>query len=304
MRDVAIIGGGIAGITAAIYCARYRLSQILISEEFGGQINKTHRIENYPGFNSISGTELAKRFREQLSFNNVEIASEKAVGIRKREGSSFRINDAYDAKSVILAMGMKKRELNIPGEKDFIGRGVSYCATCDAPFFRGKVVGIVGGNDSAAVAADLLSKHASRVFIIYRKEKIRAEPFWVEEIEKNDKIEIIPKANVVEIRGDTMVSSVMLDSGKELKLDGLFIEIGNVPSTVLVKELGAERDKDGFLVVDGFQGTNIDGVFGAGDLTTTGKRMHQIVTAAAQGALAAQSAFMWLKSRTHDSPGR
>jgi len=298
MYDVAIIGGGPAGITAAIYCARYRLNVILFCDEFGGQVTKTHKIENYPGFSTISGMELSSHFRKQLDYNNIEIIDKQVEGIKK-EKEIFKLNNEIEAKSVILALGMKRRQLNIPGEKEFLGKGVSYCATCDAAFFKDKTVGVIGGNDSAAVAADILSQHASKVSIIYRKAKIRAEPAWIEEMEKNPKIEIIPNTNITEIKGTQMVESVTFDSGKEFKLDGVFIEIGSVPSTALVTSLGVKADEKGYIIIDCAQKTNVEGVFAAGDITTGCNYMRQIVAAASEGAVAAQSIYVWLKKNSN-----
>jgi len=297
LYDVAIIGGGPAGITAAIYCARYRLSSIVFCEEFGGQVTKTHRIENYPGFKTISGVELAARFREQLEFNKVTIEESQVQGISK-QGDTFLINAKTEARSVILAMGMKHRKLGIPGEEEFIGRGVSYCATCDGAFFRDKTVAVVGGNDSAAVAADILSQHAKKVYIIYRKESLRAEPAWIERLNAEPKIEIISKTNVVEIKGTSLVEKVILDTGKELKVDGVFIEIGSIPSTALTAGLGVKTDKDGFIPVDSSQATNIPGVYSAGDISSGSNRMWQIVAACSEGAIAAQSIFINLRKKT------
>ena len=297
MFDVVIIGGGPAGISAAIYAARYRLKTCIFAEEFGGQVTRTHRIENYPGFSSISGTDLSSLFRKQLDYNKVDIFDTRATQIMKKE-DIFLINNEVSCKTVLLALGMKHRKLNIPGEADFLGRGVSYCATCDAAFFRDKTVCVVGGNDSAAVAADILSQHAKKVYIIYRKERLRCEPAWLEHLEKSDKIEIINNTNVTEIKGSGMVESVSLDSGKDLPLQGVFIEIGSVPSKVLTDSLGVAIDNNGFILTSPAQETNIEGVYAAGDITTGSNGMRQIATAISEGAIAAQSIFLWLKRST------
>jgi thioredoxin reductase (NADPH) len=296
MYDVAIIGGGPAGVTAAIYASRYRLKTVILCNEFGGQVTKTHRIENYPGFRSISGMELAKHFRDQIEHNKIELIEKLVQGVRKVD-DHFLINNEIRARMVIIAMGMKHRKLEIPGEEEFIGKGVSYCATCDAAFFKDKTVGVVGGNDSAAVAADILAQYAKKVYIIYRKEKLRAEPAWIEVIEGESKIEIIYNTNVTQVKGDQMMDTVVLDSGEEMKLDGLFIEIGSVPSTALTEEIGVTTTDKGFIPVDASQKTNIDGVYAAGDISLGCNCMRQIVAACAEGAIAAQSIFITLKKR-------
>ena len=208
----------------------------------------------------------------------------------------------YKSKTVIVASGTKRRKLNIPGEQELIGKGVSYCATCDAAFFKDKIVGVVGGNDAAAMSALLLAEYAKKVFIIYRKEKIRAEPLRVSQLEKNKKVTIINNTNVITVNGDKIVSSVTLDkeykNSKELALDGLFIEIGSIPSTILTKPLGIELDEQGYIIVDASQKTNVDGFYAAGDITSNSDKFRQIITAASEGAIAAHSVYEFLKNKS------
>jgi thioredoxin reductase (NADPH) len=238
--------------------------------------------------------ELAEKFMKQAKKLGAEINDEEAKGIRK-EGSHFLINNKHKAKKVILALGTWRRKLNIPGEEELMGKGVSYCATCDAPLYRDKTVGVVGGSNSAARAAQILAEYAKKVYIIYRKEKIRAEPMLAEKVMKNPKIEIISNTNVREIKGDKFVNSVVFDSGEVFMLDGLFIEAGSVPSTALAKEIGAKLDENGYIVVDSAMRTNIDGIYAAGDITTGSNQWRQVVTACAEGGIAASSAYTDLK---------
>ncbi|MBW2980564.1 FAD-dependent oxidoreductase [Candidatus Woesearchaeota archaeon] len=296
MHDLIIVGGGAAGLAAGIYAARYKLDTVMISK-LGGAALDAPWVENYPGFDSISGMELISKFEKQVKGLGVNIIGEEVKGITKK-GDKFVITTGkkeYESKTVILALGREKNKLNVPGEADFAGKGVSYCATCDGPLFGGKVVGVVGGANSAAKSSLLLAEHAKKVYIIYRREKLRSEPIITEKIEKNEKIEVIYKANVKEIKGENMLNKVILDNGKELELDGLFVEIGSTPSTEFLKGL-VDLNENGYIKVDCEQKTNIKGIFAAGDITVGGcNRIRQIITSAAEGVLAATAAYEHLR---------
>ena len=300
--DLIIAGAGPAGLSAAIYASRYNLNTFIISEEIGGMASEAYKIENYPGFKSIPGMELMNKFKEQIK-GLIDIKQERIIELKKE--NNFMITtkkNIYKSKTVIVAAGTKRRKLNIPGEQELIGKGVSYCATCDAAFFKDKIVGVVGGNDAAAMSALLLAEYAKKVFIIYRKEKIRAEPLRVSQLEKNKKVTIINNTNVITVNGDKIVSSVTLDkeykNSKELALDGLFIEIGSIPSTILTKPLGIELDEQGYIIVDASQKTNVDGFYAAGDITSNSDKFRQIITAASEGAIAAHSVYEFLKNKS------
>ncbi len=300
--DLIIIGAGPAGLSAAIYASRYNLNVLVVGDEPGGMAAEAYKVENYPGFKSVSGMELMNKFKEQVN-GLVDIKQEKIIELKKENNFVITAKDrVYKSKAVIVASGTKRRKLNIKGEKEFLGRGVSYCATCDAAFFRDKVVGVVGGNDAAAMSALLLAEYAKKVFIIYRKEKIRAEPLRVSQLEKNKKITIINNTNVIAVNGDKMMNSVTLDKefneNKELALDGLFIEIGSVPSIVLTKKLSINLDEEGYVIVDSAQKTNIEGIYAAGDITTNSNKFRQIITAASEGAIAAHSVYEFLKDKS------
>jgi len=292
--DVLVVGGGPAGLAASIYSARYMLSTIILSKEHGGAIAEAHLVENYPGFEGISGLDLVEKFRKQAKKLGVDFKNEEAIGIKK-EKDYFLVNNKYKSKKVILAVGTFRRKLDIPGEKEFIGKGVSYCATCDAPFYKDKIVGVVGGSNSAARAAQILSDWAKKVYIIYRKEQIRAEPKIVEHIEQNKKIEIINNTNIKEIKGEKFVNSAVFDSGEVFMLDGVFIEVGSIPAVALPKELGVKLDKSEYIIVDEAMRTNVEGVYAAGDITTGSNQWRQVITACAEGGVAASSAYLDLK---------
>ncbi len=296
--DVAIIGAGPAGLTAGIYAARYKLSAIVIGAEAGGTITMAHKLHNWPGF-SGSGMELMQKFQEHLKSFDVPQVMDSVRDVAKEHDVFILTTEKnrYKARTVILAMGTKRRKLGVPGEEELSGKGVSYCATCDAFFFKDKTVGVVGGSDSAAVAAQILSHHAKKVYIIYRKDHLRAEPARVEELESDPKVEFIYNANVTGIQGKDAIEKVKLDTGQELELDGLFIEIGGVPLTEIAKDLGIDLEKNQRIKVGPDMSTNIPGVYAAGDITTGSNEFNQVVTAAAEGSLAALAAFNHLKSR-------
>jgi len=293
--DLVIIGAGPSGLTAAIYAARYKLNTIVIGEQIGGMAAEAEEIHNFPSHKKITGIELIKKMREQVENFGVEIKNSYVNSIKKID-SQFLVKTSsteYKAKKIILATGTEKRKLGLDLEDKFLGKGISYCATCDAAFFKNKVVGVVGGSNSALTAALLLSKFANKVYIIYRKNKFfRAEPKLVEEVEKNEKIKSIFNSNVTELIGENKLEGVKLDNGDKLNLDGLFIEIGSVPNLKLAEELGIELEEN-HIKVDKKQRTNIRGVFACGDVTNS--PLKQIIVACAQGAIAANSAYEELK---------
>jgi len=301
--DLVIIGTGPAGLTASIYASRYHLSHVVLGSKEGGSLSLAAEVENYPGFKKIAGLDLANKMMEQAKAFGAEILAKETTGIEKKDGV-FKIQFDGDkflqAKAIIIATGTERRKLNIPGEAEYLGKGVSYCTTCDGNFFKEKVVAMVGGSNAAALGAYHLSNVASKIYLIYRKKPLRAEPFWQERIEKESNIEIIYETNVLEILGDeNKVTGIKLDkpykNNQELTLDGVFIEIGGVPGTQLATPLEVDLDESGFIKVASDMKTNIEGVFAAGDVANATGEFHQIVTATAEGALAANSAYKYLK---------
>jgi thioredoxin reductase (NADPH) len=292
MYDVVIIGAGPAGLTAGIYSARYNLKALIIGEILGGYATEAFKICNFPTYKELTGMEFAQKMGEQVKALGVEVKMEIVNFVEKKKSGFLIKSDSkeYEARKIILACGTKKRKLGVEGEEHFEGRGISYCATCDGPLFKNKVVGVVGGGNSALTSALLLTKHAKKVYIIYRKDNFfRADPAWVDLIEKNKKIEAVFNSTVAELSGDKFLEKIKLNSGKELKLEGLFVEIGSVPCVDFAKMLGLKLDEEGYVAVDKKQRTSVSGVFAAGDVTNP--PLKQIITAAAQGATAAQSIF-------------
>ena len=299
--DLIIIGAGPAGLAASIYASRYTVNHLVIGKEPGGQAIEAHNIENWPGTASISGFELTQKMREHAEKLGAKLVMDSVSNIY-RGGDLFDVTAhaaQYKAKNVILALGMEYKKLQIPGEEEFKGKGVSYCPTCDAAFFGGKVVAVAGGGNSAASAAQLLSEYAEKVYIIYRGDKLKIDPSYLENFAKNDKIEIIYNTNIKEIKGENAVGKIVLDKdydGKsELEVQGVFIEIGSEPGVELAKQLDVNIDEQGFIVVGSDQGTNVSGIYAAGDATTGSNKMRQILTAAAEGAIAAASVYKSLQ---------
>ncbi len=300
--DLIIIGGGPAGLAAAIYAARYQIKHLVIGGIEGGQLSYAHAIENYPGFTSIKGLDLLAKFKEHAEKMGSKIVAEGVKSIKKLPAGTFEIltssEKTYQAKSLILAMGMERRRLNIPGEKELIGKGVSYCAVCDAAFFKDKTVVVIGGSNSAAMATQHLSEFAKQVYQIYRKDKLRSEPVWTERVLSNSQVKIIYNTNVTEIKGTNKVEQVILDrpfeNQKELKVDGVFIEIGFTPQAALVESLDLELDQGQYVKINPDGATNVKGIYAAGDLTSGSNKLAQVVTAVSEGAIAATSVYRYL----------
>lgn len=306
MYDLIIIGLGPAGLTASIYASRYQLKNLVIGEILAGELAKASRIENLPGLVAISGIDWGKKTKKQVEKLGAKVVFGR-VGRIEKEKRGLKIytefGKKYQAKTVIVATGSERRKLGISGEKKYLGRGISYCLVCDAPFFPDKTVALIGGSDAAVSGAVHTAEYAKKVYIIYRRDKLRAEPIWIEEwqkIEKKGKGETIYKTNIVEILGDgNKVTGVKLDhlyQGKEtLALDGVFIEIGGVPGTSLLKPLGVNLTETGYVIVNEAMETNLPGLFCAGDITDKSIVLPQAITAMAQGAIAAASAYKYLK---------
>lgn len=292
--NLVIVGAGPAALTAAIYAARYNLDFLIIGQTIGGNMSLSFDIDNYPGFVHTTGQELSQKMQKQVEALGHEIIIDNISNIEEKDGF-FELkgrNKNYKGKNILLAIGTEKNKLNIPGEKEFTGKGVSYCATCDGFFFKDKTVAVVGGGDAAAEAAYYLSDIAKKVYIILRRNVFRAEPSWQKRIKNKKNIEIIYEANVKEIIGKEKVEKIRLDKNNaEMEVDGVFIEIGETPSSIIFNSLGLKRDDDGYVVVDEEMKTPKEGVWAAGDSTTGSNKFRQIITACAEGAIAVNSIF-------------
>ncbi|OIO55446.1 hypothetical protein AUJ46_01335 [Candidatus Peregrinibacteria bacterium CG1_02_54_53] len=304
MYDVLIIGLGCAGYTAAIYTARYKLSTFIVGAEEGGLGMTAAEVGNWPGNIDITGPDLMENFKKHaLSFDAVTHKIARVKSVEKIAGGfqlTLDSGETAQGKTVIFAMGSNKRHLGAPGEKEFSGKGVTYCATCDAFFYKGKDVAVLGGGDAAVEGAAIAAQVAKKVYLIHRRNEFRAEPYWVDKVKAKKNVVFVLERNVVEILGDQKVKAVKLDKPFEgsdtITLDGVFIEIGATPATEIPKTLGCAVDERGFLTVNGAQQTTAPGVFGAGDITTASNFFAQFTTAAGEGAVAANSVFNYVST--------
>ena len=297
--DVIVVGAGPAGATAALYAARYGMSVAFFDTvDPVSQLSLAPKVENYPGFEG-SGFELLERMRNQAIKFGAQYKFEKVLKLKRENGKFVVIteNDVYRAIALIIATGGRHRELGVVGEKEFLGRGVSYCATCDGHFFKGKKVIVVGGGNSAVEDALYLKDLGCDVTLVHRRDELRAEKALQEELFKR-KIPVVWNTVVRRIEGGERVERVVLlnritNEEKVVEVDGVFISVGMRPATDIVMDLGVERDSAGYIKVDRKQRTNVEGVFAAGDCCDN--PLKQIVTACGDGAVAANSAYEFVK---------
>ena len=295
--DVVIIGSGAAGMTAALYSARNGLKTAIVSKDIGGTANSILILENWPGFYG-SGAELMKQFYDSVKKYEVEFIMSEVDSIEKK-GKEFFVKtkkEEINSKSIIIATGTERRKLNIKREDEFTGKGVSYCVTCDAFFFKNKIVSVIGGSDCAATSAIALTNLAKKVYVVYRGEKLRCEEINAEKLKNNKNVKIIYNAVPVEVKGEEKVESVIIKRNnklEEIKTDGIFVEIGATPLVKFVQNLNLKLDKEKYIVVDENMETSVKGIFAAGDVTNS--EIKQIVTASAQGAIAGKSAHDFLR---------
>lgn len=300
--DVVILGGGPAGFSAALYAARGAASTAIVDiSMLGGQPSNYLELENYPGFSKIGGFELMEKFEEHADTFGVQkfpmqeiesvdlVSSPKVIKTKEAE---------FIAKSVIIATGAKPMQLGVPGESEFIGRGVSYCAVCDAAFYKDKIVAVVGGGNSAVEEAMYLTKFASKVYLIHRRDELRADKIVQERAFKNDKLEFVFDSVVLKVEGDDLVKSVHLKNVKtneesDLAVDGIFPYIGITPNVDYIHGQ-LEQDKSGFIITDNTMKTSIEGVYAIGDVRNT--PLRQVITAAADGAVGAVYAVKYVES--------
>ena len=293
MYDIIIIGGGPAGLTAALYACRANKKTLVIEKEtFGGQITFSPKVENIPGFISLTGNEFAEKLVEQVLEQGADVESCEAIEIRDGEIKTVVTDDGeYQGKSVIIATGAKHRMLGIDGEERFVGEGISFCAVCDGAFYKNKTVAVVGGGNSALQEAILLSDTAKKVFVVQNLDFFTGEKKLIEQLEKLDNVEIILGVTVDSFVGDNELEGIVIKNSagetRKLELDGLFVAIGLIPQNEAFKNV-VKLDGRGYAEVDESCETETKGIFVAGDCRT--KKIRQVTTAAADGAIAALSA--------------
>ena len=302
--DLVIIGAGPAGMSAGLYAARLGLKSLIVGKEIGGALGNAGEVDDYLGIIAVQGPDLVKKFEKHVRKYDVPIIRDEVVGVEK-SGELFitKLLDGtiYISKALIVAVGSRRKKLGVPGEEEFGGRGVSYCAPCDAPLFKGKVTAVVGGGNSALQAALLLTIYSPKVYLIHRREEFKAFPVYIDRIRKEPRVELVLNSVVRRIEGSKSVKWVEIENKvtgamKKLKAEGVIVEIGSEPPKEFFKSIGLETDEKGYIIVGTGQETSIKGLFAAGDCTASPhkKKLDQVVTAVAEGAVAALSAYEYL----------
>lgn len=302
--DVVIIGSGPAGMTAGIYAVRREMKTLIIGKELGGQLIWASEIENYPGFESIKSFELISRMKNQAVNAGVEFNDDEVKKIEKNGAGNFLLftnKASFEAKTVIVAMGLSPRRLAVPGEVEFNGRGVSYCANCDGPFYKNKIVAVIGGGNSALDAAEVMSKIASKVYLVHRNDTFRAFETLIEEVKARPNIELVMSANVKSINGKENVDKIVVldkttNTDREIAVDGVFIEVGRIASTDLVGEF-VDRDERSQIIAKHNMETKTPGLFAAGDVVAC--EFKQISIATGQATIAALSAYQYIQMHSN-----
>lgn len=299
--DLAILGAGPGGMTAAIYAKRSGLDVCIIEKSVaGGAIATTYEVANYPGFISISGPELSQKMLEHTQSLNVDFIWEEVKTVNV-EGEIKKIecyNSTIEARAVVLAYGASVRKLNLPNERSFVGKGISYCATCDGALFKDKVVAIVGGGNTALEDCYFLSNLAKKVYLIHRRDEFRGDDILIKQIKEKDNIELVLNSTVTGLTGDSVLTSIqttdkVTTKTREIELDGLFVCIGRGPDTEMVNG-DLNLSSNGYIITDENMKTNYDGVYAVGDIRQT--PLRQIVTACGDGAIAATKVLEYIRS--------
>lgn len=301
--DVIIIGSGIAGLSAGMYCGRFNLKTLVIGEMPGGVITTTHLVENYPGIVSITGADMGTVFLQHAQKFGAKIDFSKVINIAncppppgENKKGSFTVRTSskeFIGKTLIFATGTEHRKLGVPGEKELNARGVSYCALCDAAFFKGKTVAIVGGGDSSAIEALILREQCKKVYMLVRRDILRAEPINYKKVMKSTNIEVRLNTEVAGILGKEKVEAVLLKSGEEIPLEGVFVAIGHIPLSALAEKLGCELDEHKQIKINRNSETSIPGVFAAGDVGDSA--FKQAITGASEAVIASYFAYQYLQ---------
>lgn len=301
--DVIVIGTGVAGLSAGMYSGRFNLKTLVIGELPGGIITTTHLVENYPGIPSITGVDMgtvflehAKKFGAEMKFGRVTDVEMCKPPPGQNKQSAFKVktsSEEFAAKTIIIATGTEYKKIGVPGEKEFNAKGVSYCALCDAAFFKQKTVCVVGGGDTSAIEALILKDQCKKVYMFVRKDVLRAEPINYKKVMESPNIEVRFKTEITEIRGKEKVTSVLLNTGEEISMDGVFVAIGHIPLSALAEKLGCELDDHKQIKINRNSETSVPGVFAAGDVGDTA--FKQAITGASEAVIASYFAYQYLQ---------
>lgn len=298
--DVIIVGAGAAGLTAAMYTTRQNLRTLVLSQDIGGQASTTARIENYPGVDPIDGLELMMKFRRQAETSGATVVLDEVTGVLP-DGDAFTVNarsKSYHGKAIIFAHGLTHKHLNVPGEEALIGKGVSYCASCDAPLFKGKKVAVVGGGNAAMDAALMLANICPQVTVLTVNPELRGEGVLINRVAAAANITVATSVKVLSVRGEDHVEELAYEhngQAQAVQVDGVFVEIGYTVNPALMKDIVALDQRNQIVINHEDNGTNIPGIFAAGDVTTI--RNKQIVISAGEGAKAALGVTAYLQRR-------
>jgi len=295
--DVIVIGGGAAGLGAALYSARYTLKTLLIAKEFGGTGNIAHKVDNWIGDPGITGPELMKKYLDHVDRYKVPRIEDEVTALVKLKDGTFKVDTSdgksYQSKTIIYALGMKHSELGVPGEKEYSGKGVHYCYTCDGPLYAKKKVAVVGGGDAAGLGSLFMADYADSIDVFVRRDVMRAEPITQNQMKEHKKITVNYKKEIAEFFGERFLKGVKLKSGETVNFDGVFIEIGHLPLSKLAEDIGIKLNSHGFIEVDNHQKTRIKGFAAAGDITTM-HTLKQFITSAAEGSVAAETVYNYV----------
>jgi thioredoxin reductase (NADPH) len=297
--DLIIVGAGPAGITAGIYAKNFGLDCLIVGEEGGSVLSGAYKVDNYPGVFSLTGKDLLKKFREHQKHLKIPVKNER-VEILSRTKSGFRVATdvrEYEAKALIIAFGTQVNKPSIQNAEKLENKGVYYQTCSSASLFTNKTVAIIGGANSAVMRTIMCAGKAKKIYLIYRKNKLRADKIWTDKIKKFKNIEIIFNSIVLEVGGKSKLEKIILNNGKELKIDTLFVEAGSVPNIELIKDLKINTNGSGYIETEKNQSTSAEGVFAAGDITTGSNNFRQIVTACSEGAIAALGALNYLNKK-------
>lgn len=335
--DLIILGAGPAGLTASIYASRYKIPHLIIGQTSGGLASSAHKICNFPSWEKISGPELISKIEKQAKnlggkifleevtelhchpgakrprTERSEVRGTEAIGSRNSFTVVTKSNKKFKSKTILLAIGTKRKKLGLKNENKFLGKGISYCATCDGFFYKDKTVAVIGSGDAANTASLMLAGVAKRVYQIFLEDEMHGETTWIEQVVANPKIKIISNNSLIGLKGTSLPASpgssdpglerlnkILLSkpfkANKELSVDGVFIEIGSIPDATLPKQLCLDLDKSNYIITNPDQSTNIKGIWAAGDITTGSNQFRQILTACSEAAIATESIFKFLKT--------